>query len=380
MSVSFPTSPDSQRYRAVRFRVFSADDVVSETSGRRRSRGPANGYDFGLSTDGEARSFWDEHHHISEDPSFWMADPRCREAINRRVSGDALVWPLEAFRRHVNRRFRRGLSLGCGLGGLERVARQLELCDEIEGVDASEASLRKAREQAQAEGITGISYSFGNLNTLRLPSRKYDVVFFHQSLHHVRSVEKLLARVERALTPDGMLFLEEWTGPARTEWNDARLARLRGFFSELPEAWRRWPVLTKPVEAYDPSETVRSSAILPAARRLFDIVLERPYGGHLTSVILPQLKRENISTADWQALIERLLAVEETDLARDPSLSFHTMLVARRRRGLGRVAAHVKNVGVRLGLAARYRIPTAWRILTGKHVPPDAFPPESRNW
>ena len=319
--------------------------------------------------DDEARSFWNTHHHVSEDPAFWMAAPLCREAINRRICGDSSVWPLDAFRRYVGRRFRRGLSLGSGLGSFERAARQIDLCDEIEGVDASEASLDIARAKALAEGHSAISYRSGNLNTLHLPRVRYDAVFFHQSLHHVRSVEKLLARVERAMTPDGIIFLDEWIGPSRTEWTDERLVRLRALYAELPESWRRFPVLKEPVEVNDPSEAVRSSAILPAVRRLFHVLAERPYGGHLVSVILWQLLHENVPEADRQALIVRLLALEEEDLARDPSLSFHTVLVARRKRGVARFAAHARTVGVRLGLAARYRIPTAWRILTGKHRP-----------
>jgi SAM-dependent methyltransferase len=331
-------------------------------------------------TDAEARAFWEEHHHITDDPAFWMAEPKCREAINRRVSGDPFVWPLEHFRMYVGRRFRRGLSLGCGLGNLERVVRQMDLCEQIDGVDVSEASLEKARAAAVAEGLTGISYRLDNFNTLRLPHGRYDAVFFHQSLHHVRPVEKLLARVERAMTPDGIIFLDEWTGPSRTEWTDERLTRLRSLYAELPQSWKRFPILKKPIEAYDPSEAVRSSAILPAVRRLFHVLGEWAYGGQLISVILPQLSREHVSQMDREALIERLLRLEDQDLSQDPSRSFHTVLVAARRRGFRRAVGHLQILAVRLQLAARYRIPTAWRILTGKHVPPEATPPESRNW
>ena len=293
-------------------------------------------------SDDEARSFWDRNHRIAEDSNYWMADPICRQAINRRVSGDPWLWPLEAFQRYAHRRFRRALSLGCGLGAFERAARRIDLADEIEGVDASEASLEIARQAAKQERLSGITYRTGNLNTLTLPRSRYDLIAFHASLHHVRSVEKLLARVDRALTPDGFLFLEEWVGPSRAEWTAARLSRLRVLYSELPEAWRAHEVLRGPIALDDPSEAVRSSAILPAVRRLFDVLAERPYGGHLVAVILSQLAHDRVPAADRAALIERLLAQEDADLAADPSSTFHTVIVARRRRGVERLYAHAR--------------------------------------
>jgi SAM-dependent methyltransferase len=313
--------------------------------------------------DEEAQTFWDKNQHINQDPTYWMADPQCRLAINRRVCGEPSVWPLEAFKRFAGRRFKRGLSLGSGLGSLERTARQLDLCEEIEGIDGSEASLQLARSKATEEGLSGISYRFGNLNSLQLPRAAYDVVFFHASLHHVRSVEKLLARVERAMTPEGVLFIEEWVGPSRDEWNAEKMSRMRALYDELPPSWKLVPTLQPPILVDDPSEAVRSSAILPAIRRLFDVLVERPYGGHLVAVILSQLAPGKVSQSERQALIQRLLALEELDLAQDPSCTFHTALVAQRKRGPERAAGHVRNVLLRPILAADYWISTGTRLV-----------------
>lgn len=313
--------------------------------------------------DQEARAFWDKNQHINQDPTHWMAEPLCRLAINRRVCGEPNVWPLEAFKYLAGRRFKRGLSLGSGSGNLERVARQLDLCEEIEGVEASEVSLELARSKAEGGGFSGISYRLGNLNTVRLPRARYDVVFFHASLHHVRSIEKLLARVERAMTHDALLFIDEWVGPSRTEWNDAKMARMRALYDELPTSWRASAILQPPILVADPSEAVRSSAIIPAIHRLFDVLAERPYGGHLVAVILSQLARDNVRDIERQALIERLLALEEADLVTDPSCTFHTALVAQPKRGSARARAHISNILVRLSLVVRYWLPTGFRAI-----------------
>jgi len=319
--------------------------------------------------DERARGFWEEHHHVAEDPDFWMAHPLGRAAINRRVSGDPNVWPLDAFGAYVRRRFPLGLSLGCGLGNLERAVRRMDLCAAIEGVDASEASLAEAREKASEEGLGGITYRRANLNSMALPRRRYDAVFFHQSLHHVRSVEKLLGRVARALRPDGVLFLDEWTGPSRTEWTPDALARPRSLYVALPADWRKTPALQPPVQIYDPSECVRSSAILPAVRRLFDVAEERPYGGHLVSVLLPQLERDRIPPADLERLIRDWLAEEDADLASEPSRSWYTVLVARPRRGWRASRGRLATAAFRMRQAASYRVPTVLRILAGRHQP-----------
>jgi len=316
----------------------------------------------------ESRAFWDTHHHVNEDPTSWQAEPQCREAINRRVSSDPQAWPIVAFQWYIKRRFRRGLSLGSGLGNLERAARRIELCEEIEGVDSSEVSLGIARTRASDEGLSGISYRAGDLNNLRLPRAQYDVVFFHASLHHVYSIERLLAQVECAMTPDGILFLEEWVGPSRKEWNRSRLAKMRALYAELPESWRVGPVLQPPIVVDDPSEAIRSSAILPAVRRLFHVIEERPYGGHLVAVILSQLCRDKVPDADRQALIQRLLALEEADLADDPSCSYHAVVVARRKTGLARVSGHARTFLVKLGVSARHGIEAAWQVVIARRI------------
>jgi hypothetical protein len=46
--------------------------------------------------------YWDENRQKAKDPAYWMAHPLCRQAINRRVSGDPHEWPLDWFKRvHV---------------------------------------------------------------------------------------------------------------------------------------------------------------------------------------------------------------------------------------------------------------------------------------
>lgn len=301
--------------------------------------------------------FWDRHHHISEDADFWMAHPGCREAINRRVSGALGAYPLDHLYATSGRpQFRRALSLGCGAGRLERAMARLGIAAEMDAVDGSAVSIDIARQNASEEGLLNIHYRVADLNRVRLPRGLYDAVVFHQSLHHVGSVEKLLERVHASLKPNGLLFLDEWTGPSRFEWNQARLARASSLFASIPARWRKWPELRAPIEVNDPSEAIRSSAILPAVHRLFDVLLERPYGGHLVSVLLPQIERSSLPPSDLDAMISEWLGIEDADLERDPGSSYYTAILAAPRTGAASFAARLTSLAVRARLAFRYRV------------------------
>ncbi len=289
-------------------------------------------------------SFWDRNPHYSEDPEFWMAHPLCRRAINERVSGSPSTWPLDhLYARAGSPRFERMLSLGCGMGRVERAVRRLGIAREVEGVDASTVSIEIARRQADEEGLTGLRYHVADLNTLSLRGRRFDAVVFHQSLHHVAAVERLMEEVRACLAPGGQLFLEEWTGPSRTEWSAARLARWRALYREVPPEWRRTRDLEPPIEKDDPTEAVRSSAIVPTICRLFHTIEFRPYGGQIVSILLPQIQRSAMPEEALNELVSRWLAIEAAELAANPASSFHHAILATPRTGIASVPGRVVN-------------------------------------
>jgi SAM-dependent methyltransferase len=279
-----------------------------------------------------ASRYWDGHHHVAEDPLFWMANPLCRAAINRRVTGDPNLWPLDWFAREFGRGgFRRGLSLGCGMGSLERAARRLGLCDFLLGLDFSPASLEVARGRARFDEIAAVTYAVADLNRPEFGGKAFDAVFIHQSLHHVVAVEELLDAAARALTPAGLLYLDEWTGPSQDEWTLDRLSRAAELYEKTPRSWRNSRALKPPISLDDPSEAVRSSAILPALARSFDAITVRPYGGHYVALLLSQMSAAASADPAFPAALERWLALEDEDLARDPESGYHTVAVVRPR-------------------------------------------------
>lgn len=279
-----------------------------------------------------ARRFWSSEGVREAEDHYWGAQPLVRRAINRRVTGDPNRWPMEWFAEAYAREpFARGLSVGCGSGLLERDVLAKGICDSMEGIDFSEESLEQARFAAEEGHLSDrLEYRAEDINALKLPRGRYDIVFFHGSLHHVRQIERVLTEVRHALKPGGLVYLDEYMGPSRSEWTDEEWGFARSAFDSLPEDLKNRPNLMIPLPLDDPSESIRSSAIRPAAARLFEVVEERPYGGNILWFVFPCLDMERLRQ-DSTGALSRLIALEEHLLERGWVESYFRVIVARKR-------------------------------------------------
>ena len=278
-----------------------------------------------------ARRFWDDGAPGEPEDHYWGAQPLVRRAINRRVTGDPNRWPMEWLRdRYARPPLAKGLSVGCGSGLLERDALSKGICGRLEGIDFSAEAIARARREAEAAGLSGaLAYRVQDVNALSLPSGQYDVVFFHGSLHHVRSVERALTEVHAALKPGGLLYLDEYMGPSRTEWTDSEWGFARSAFDSLPEELKNRRELAIPLPLDDPLESIRSSAIAPEARRLFRILEDRPYGGNILWFVFPCLDMARLRQ-DQTGALSRLIALEDHLLERSWVESYFRVMVGRK--------------------------------------------------
>ncbi len=277
-----------------------------------------------------AREFWDAGAPGEPEDRYWGAQPLVRRAINRRVTGDPNRWPMEWFAdKYVPAALPLGLSVGCGTGLLERDVFVKGICERVEGVDFSPEAITEARRAAEEAGLARrLDYRVEDINAIRLPRQAYDIVFFHGSLHHIRNVERVLEEVHAALKPGGLIFLDEYMGPSRSEWREAEWGFARSAFDALPEELKNRPELAIPLPMDDPSESVRSSAILPAARRLFATLEDRPYGGNILWFVFPCLDIARLREDRTDAL-SRLIALEDHLLEKGWVESYFRVIVAR---------------------------------------------------
>ena len=278
-----------------------------------------------------ARRFWDEGAPGEPENHYWGAQPLVRRAINRRVTGDPNCWPLEWFARgFVPEPLELGLSIGCGSGLLERDAIAKGICRRVEGIDFSPEAIDAARRQADEARLSRLlSYRVEDIHAFELPPDTYDIVFFHGSLHHVRSVERVLGQVERALKPGGLLYLDEYMGPSRSEWKDSDWAFARSVFDSLPESVKNRPNLMIPLPLDDPLESIRSSAIRPETARVFRVLADRPYGGNILWFVFPCLDMKRLRQ-DTTGILSRLIALEDHLLENAWIESYFRVIVGRK--------------------------------------------------
>lgn len=259
----------------------------------------------------------------------WLHEPLVRRYANASVTGSEDFWPMDWFKeRYAREPFARGLSLGCGEGPLERDVVRKAICTEIVGIDLLRSALDRARALAREAGLDQIAYRRGDMDRLELGGETFDVVFFHQALHHVRDVDGCLEVVAQALRPGGLLYLDEYVGPARDEWRRQTIAAARAVWRALPPPLRRGRRLGFPIDRSDPSEAVRSSSILPALEHRFTIAERRDYGGNLLAVIHPYLRWDRLQEPAGQDALRALIAAERELLA-GGAPSYYTVVIAR---------------------------------------------------
>ncbi len=280
-----------------------------------------------------ARRFWDEGAPGEPENHYWGAQPLVRRAINRRVTGDPNVWPMDWFaRRSAAGPAELALSIGCGEGLLERDVISKGICGRVEGVDFSREAIAEARRSAEEAGLSArVAYRVEDVHALSLPPERYDVVFFHGSLHHLRSVERVLDQVRRTLKPGGLLYVDEYMGPARSEWTDREWAFARSAFDALPEEVKNRPSLMIPLPMDDPLESIRSSAIRPEVSRRFRVVEDRPYGGNILWFVFPCLDMQRLRE-DATGILTRLIALEDHLLEKGWVESYFRVMVGEKPR------------------------------------------------
>src|SRR5216684_3779584 len=148
-------------------------------------------------------TFWDREV-VEKQHVVWMAIPRVRLYLNQRIAGGGQpLWPIELLELFLRgRTFDRGLSIGCGSGQLERQLIERGFCRSIDALDGSVVSLVIARREAKRVHVEDrIHYFAADFNSPALPKSRYDIVFFHQSAHHIGKLEKLFRALTRSLKP-----------------------------------------------------------------------------------------------------------------------------------------------------------------------------------
>jgi len=234
--------------------------------------------------------------------------------------------------------YHRAAALGCELRGHEMAWLRTGASHRFDVYELSAGVIRTvradlARWRGPRRGVARFIRT--DLNFVRLPAGRYDVIWSSGCLHHLFNLEHLFAEIERALTDEGLFALHDYVGEPRLRWAPARLERINAALRDVPVQFRRGGAAA--VTAPRPGElspfcAVRSDEILPLARARFEVV-HLAFSGALfplpVYLDLPALEQEA------PEILAAVLRAEEEALS-DPTVApCAAYAVFRKRRSRG---------------------------------------------
>ena len=268
--------------------------------------------------------YWGEFHSKDRAKLSWLESDTIRRAMNKRISGSEDKNMYEWFIERHPQKFNRVLIVGCGSGGLERDLYKMGVFLEALGIDISEASIGLAIEQAGLGGYQHIEYKVFDLeHDDCLVLGKFDLIIINMVAHHIQGLDVFFEKIERALTIEGVVILNEYVGPNRFQHDDKTVNIINKLLKALDQELRinyltssldiKNEYFLTPVQHFidtDPSEAIDSENILNNFLRYFNILEKRNYGGAINHMLLTGII-ENFERAKYSQQILKLLMIFE---------------------------------------------------------------------
>jgi SAM-dependent methyltransferase len=262
----------------------------------------------------EEAEFWDQH---VEGPCGSPAAPPLQAYYNERFTGDPATEWYEVIPKYGE--FRRGCVLGCGYARVERQILIQNPALHLTFYDISGEELAHRLRQFQSEFPGRIDTRQEDLNFALLPEDAYDLIISHSCIHHVVNLEHVAFQANKALTPDGLFFLNDFVAESRLQFCDTKkrvfeaIAYATGPRRATPWAYD-WPHLV-PWD-HSPFEAVRSGEILEVFRTYLEEVELRVAGAILTLVMFARLPPPDPPQGGWTLPHRLSSAVAKVRLAR----------------------------------------------------------------
>jgi 2-polyprenyl-3-methyl-5-hydroxy-6-metoxy-1,4-benzoquinol methylase len=265
---------------------------------------------------------------VSDLAGQWWDVPAVERRWNTFASGDEGVsFPQYAAGKWLSGRAGlRALSLGCGTGGREIKWAQTGAFELITGIDVSPDAVRSAAGQASEAGLSDVlEFRAADFREVLGSGERYDVVLGLHSLHHFDRISETMQSIAGLLGDGGVLIFDEYVGPTKFQWTRGQMRAANDLLAALPPERRvqrdgrikqrvqRPSLLSMRLD--DPSEAVESGDLLPALRRWFDVVAERPYGGTVLHIALSGIAQNFLGEdAETKRLLAQCFAAEDAVL------------------------------------------------------------------
>ena len=268
-----------------------------------------------------------------EGSSFWIV-PEVKKRWNKLITGNEDV----LYEEYLTEKYFKGkekikiLALGTGVCSHEIRLAELNPNCEIECYDFSDELLTKAKSISDEKDLKNISFHAENIMEYHFDNKKYDVVFFHASLHHFDDIPVFLEKVViKNLVPKGLLIINEFVGANRLQYSKLQLDYINKAISIIPKEYRKIFKTDIYKNNYygsgvlrmiiaDPSECVDSISILPAIHEKFNIVEEKFYGNNILQSALKDISHHFVElNPEKKKVLDQIFELEDELLEKHPS-------------------------------------------------------------
>jgi SAM-dependent methyltransferase len=248
--------------------------------------------------------------------AFWQS-PVARAAINRRITGDPELGPETYFaRRHGPALVApHALSLRASDAKLELALVEAGACERLTGIDDDQGRIAHAAGRVPEPLREQVGFELGTLEDFRA-SAPLGALVCRSFLHRRSDLEATFDRFESLLAPGGLVFVEDFVGPARFQWTDIQLEAINRLLGHLPEELlgdlaatdgRRKRSVERPeLQAWiaaNPHEAVRSDEIVPLLDARFERVEVCPYGGAVFHQLFSRIMGNFVGRPELVALL-----------------------------------------------------------------------------
>lgn len=245
----------------------------------------------------KTKKIWDVQENSA---ATWLDIPKIKDHCNFLISGNPNIdsYSYLATKYLSNKKSLAALSLGSGNGKSEENWVKYNKFKRIDCYDLSESIIDFAKERAIKNNYNSIvNYQAIDVNKLEKSPDSYDIIYAEHSLHHFTPLENILVKISKFLKKDGLLFINEYVGPSRFQWDDNQLKIINNILQLLPEKYKlKEDKKSLRLKAYkysklrmilhEPSEAVESANILPLLKKIFKILEIKEYGGTILQYLL----------------------------------------------------------------------------------------------